>query len=193
MQLPLLSTDRLQIRPLTLEDLLPCHQLYIDIGWNDTELSEKENLQKRKQWIEWSILNYQQLELLQQPPYGDRAIVLKESNTFVGLIGLVPLVAPFNQLSYYGKQKNALFTAEVGLFWAINPSYQNQGYATEAAQVVVNYAFTRLRLKRILAGTQYDNSASIAVMQKLNMRIEENPFTDPEWFQITGILNNPSL
>jgi hypothetical protein len=53
---------------------------------------------------------------------------------------------------------------------------------------VVNYAFGTLKLGRILAGTEYDNAASIAVMRRLGMRIERNPHPVPEWFQIHGVL-----
>ena len=48
-----------------------------------------------------------------------------------------------------------------------------------------------LRLKRVVAMTTYDNRASIGVMEKLGMRIERNPFPDPEWAQVTGILEAP--
>src|SRR5260370_1314078 len=65
-----------------------------------------------------------------------------------------------------------------------------QGYATEAAQALINYAFTQLHLKRIVATTTYENEASIGVMRKVGMRIEKNPSPDPSGFQAVGILGN---
>jgi RimJ/RimL family protein N-acetyltransferase len=83
-----------------------------------------------------------------------------------------------------------LYSPEFGLYYALSPAYQRQGYATEAAQALINYAFTQLHLKRIVATTTYENVASIGVMRKAGMRIEKNPFPDPPGFQVVGILEN---
>jgi len=84
--------------------------------------------------------------------------------------------------------EGARFSPEVGLFWAISPSLQRKGYATEAARALVQYALGTLRLGRILASTERANSASMAVMRHLGMRLEENPFPEPFWFQVIGLL-----
>ena len=80
---------------------------------------------------------------------------------------------------------------ELGLFWVIDSAHQRQGYATEAAQAMIDMAFTRLRLKRIIATTEYANTASQGVMQKVGMTITRNPLPDPPWLQVIGILRNP--
>jgi len=188
MRLPMLETERLLIRPLRMDDVNECHRLYIDIGWADKALSEDENLKQRREWLEWTVRNHEQLALLYQPPYGERAIVLKESGHFVGLVGLVPLLSPFGQLPSFGRVEGARFSAEVGLFWAVTPALQRRGYATEAARALVDQAFHTLKLGRILAETQRGNTASMEVMRRLGMRIEENPYPEPFWFQVTGIL-----
>jgi hypothetical protein len=90
-----LDTTRLVIRPLRLDDVSSIHQLYADIDWADRSADEPTNLARRRSWVEWSIRNYEQLARLNQPPYGERAVVLKDREaTFAGLIGLVPLLAP---------------------------------------------------------------------------------------------------
>jgi len=188
MQQPTLKTDRLSIRPLTMNDLLVCHQLYMDTKWADKGLTEEQNFQARRSWLDWTIRNYTELDRLNQPPYGDRAVELGENGRLIGLVGLVPLLAPFAQLPTFGSQVDAPFSAEVGLFWMTSPAMQGRGLATEAAWALVRFAFDVLKLGRILAGTDYSNLASIAVMRKLGMRIERNPFPSPDWFQITGIL-----
>ncbi len=185
---PTLETGRLIIRPLVLDDLQDCHRLYVDIDWADKDASDVEKLAQRRQWLDWTVRNYEQLSRLSQPPYGDRAVVVRHSGRFAGLVGLVPLLAPFAQLPCFGKIEHAPFSAEVGLFWALSPAMQGQGFATEAARALINFAFQTLRLGRIMAGTEYENAPSIAVMSRLGMRIEKNPFPDPEWFQVTGIL-----
>jgi RimJ/RimL family protein N-acetyltransferase len=81
-------------------------------------------------------------------------------------------------------------TPEFGLFYAISPAQQRHGYATEAAQALVEYAFRQLHVKRVVATTDYANVGSIGVMRKLGMRIEKNPLATPPWLQIVGVLEN---
>lgn len=188
--MPVLETRRLQIRPFLPQDLDTLHQLYKDIHWHNPQLSDEQNHSEREIWLQWSVMNYMQLAQLRQPPYGDRAVVRKETNLLIGMCGLVPYVGPVGQLPYFGGHKNALCTAEVGLMWAISPSYQGQGYATEAAQALVEYAFTKLRLHHIIATTEYENLASQAVMRRLGMLVQRNPYSEPPWLQVVGILQN---
>jgi RimJ/RimL family protein N-acetyltransferase len=186
LELPLLMTSRLEIRPLRPEDAQACHRLYTEIGWNDPRRSDADNFQLRRQWVEWSAVNHAQLAQLRQPPYGERAVVAADGGAFVGPVGLVPLLAPFGQLA---NAQAARFTPEVGLFWAISPNAQRRGYATEAARALIVFAFDELRLARVMATTEHDNLASIAVMKRLGMRIERNALRDPPWFQVVGTLD----
>jgi hypothetical protein len=55
---------------------------------------------------------------------------------------------------------------------------------------MISYAFNELRLKRIIATTEYANIASQGIMQKLGMQIMRNPLPEPSWLQIVGILEN---
>ncbi|NJM40936.1 MAG: GNAT family N-acetyltransferase, partial [Anaerolineae bacterium] len=138
----------------------------------------------------WHRLANTWLSNLMQPPYGDRAIVLRATGELIGGVGLVPCLSPFDQLPSFGGRPNALHTAEMGLFWAIDPAHQAKGYATEAARALIDFVFREEKLKRIVATTEYDNFASQAVMTKLGMRLERNPFPEPPWFQVVGILEN---
>jgi hypothetical protein len=45
-------------------------------------------------------------------------------------------------------------------------------------------------LKRVIATTMYDNAASMGVMRKLGIHIERNPYPDPPWLQVVGVLDN---
>jgi RimJ/RimL family protein N-acetyltransferase len=162
-----------------------------------------------------------------QPPYGDRAVVLKDTNAVIGAVGIVPCFDVFEQIPGLRRSTNqaeaapmppgsqaptppesqvwkrallslepsrapsAYRVAEMGLFWAIDPDQQRQGYATEAAQALIDFAFRQLRVKRLIATTEHDNAASIGVMRKLGMRVEANPFPDPPWLQVVGVLEHP--
>jgi ribosomal-protein-alanine N-acetyltransferase len=48
-------------------------------------------------------------------------------------------------------------------------------------------------VKRVVATTTYENAASVRVMRKLGMRVERNPFPDPPWLQVVGLLENPGV
>lgn len=188
--MPVLETERLVIRPFVMDDLAAVHQLYVDVGWVDIEATPEEQLEVRREYVQWSALNHVQLARLSQPPYGDRAVVLKDRGQLIGMCGLVPYVEPFGQLPYFGGVRDGLATAEIGIMWAISPAHQRQGYATETARALIDYAFTEMRLRHIIATTSYDNIASQAVMRKIGMLIEKNPYSDPPWLQVVGILEN---
>lgn len=128
------------------------------------------------------------LAQLHQPPYGDRAIVLRSTREIIGSVGFVPALAPFGQLPSF--ERTTRFTPEVGLFWALFPDHWGHGYATESAATLVAYAFNELRLRRVVATTEHDNARSIKVMRRLGMRIEKNPQPEPAWLQTVGILEN---
>lgn len=217
--MPALTTHRLIIRPFVMDDFDDVHTL-LDIEMNAADLHTEKarSLAERAQWLQWSMLNHLQLARLHQPPYGDRAVQLKATGELVGACGYVPLLAPFEQIPYFAGNGNGhhfagagpkgagstgtgqrpgpttaiKYTPEIGLFYAISQRHQAQGYATEAAEALVGYAFEYLHLKRIIATTDYDNPASMAVMKKLGMRIERNPCPEPIWMQIVGVLENPA-
>ncbi len=194
-EMPTLITKRLIIRPFAMEDLADIHQLLdIELKEHDTGAEKMETLEERAEWLQWCVLNYKQLAKLNQPPYGDRAIVNKQTAQLIGSCGFVPCLNVFEQcpnFSYYNaSDKPGQYTAEVGLYYAISPNQQRHGFATEAAQALVDYAFNQMQLKRVIATTSYDNSASIGVMRKLGMRVESNPRKDPPWLQVVGVVDN---
>jgi [ribosomal protein S5]-alanine N-acetyltransferase len=83
-------------------------------------------------------------------------VLLKESNTLIGHI-------VFHK--YFGDH-----TYEIG--WVFNPKYYNKGYASEAAMAILQHGFENLKLHRIIATCQPENTASFRVMEKIGMRRE---------------------
>ncbi len=59
-------------------------------------------------------------------------------------------------------------TIEMG--YGVLPAFQGRGYATEATQALVAWAFSQPRVQRIVAECLADNIASIRVLEKLGMR-----------------------
>lgn len=189
-EIPVLESERLVIRPFQNADLPHIFPIKQAIHWVDPQKTAEQQLVAEAEYLEWAVRNERQLAFLGQPPYGDRAVVLKATGELIGSVGVVPCVDVYGQMPSLGGQQNCLATAEVGLMWLIDPAHQGQGFATEAAQTLVDYAFGTMRLARLIATTEYDNLASQAVMRKLGMKVERNPFPDPFWLQIVGILEN---
>lgn len=190
LNIPVLETERLRIRRFVMTDAEAYLAIQTAVGWVDPNRSYAENLARCRKWLEWVVRNYDGLANLMQPPYGDRAIEEKATGKLIGGVGLVPCFHPFEQLPYFGGQENAKFSTEMGMFWMLSPDYQKQGLTTEAAQAMINYMFDMLHINRLVATTEHDNLASQGVMRKLGMRLERNPFPQPEWFQVVGILEN---
>jgi RimJ/RimL family protein N-acetyltransferase len=73
-------------------------------------------------------------------------------------------------------------TAEVG--FSTDPRHQGQGYATEAARALLDWAFSR-DFHRVIGRVEARNAASARVLEKLGMRCEahlvENEWVKNEW------------
>jgi len=84
------------------------------------------------------------------------AITLSESEAFLGIVGL-----------HVVKAHNM---AELG-YWVGKPYWRN-GYCTEAAARMVQFAFEDLKLNRVYAAAMTRNPASYKVMEKIGMKFE---------------------
>jgi [ribosomal protein S5]-alanine N-acetyltransferase len=184
-----ITTERLLIRPFIDSDFDAIHTA-LNSAFGEIPAEE------RRQWLQWSILNEATLAWMYQPPYGDRAIVRRDTNEVIGSVGLVPAYGPFERLPSFQQRLAtpdlARFTPEMGMFWGIHEKHRRQGYATEAAQALMDAMFQHQNLQRIIATTEYDNEGSMGVMRKIGMTIERNPDSEPPWFQIVGVKFNPN-
>ncbi|WNS76275.1 GNAT family protein [Bacillus sp. DTU_2020_1000418_1_SI_GHA_SEK_038] len=91
---------------------------------------------------------------------GDQAekfpVLLKNENILIGHIVYE---------KYFGKH-----TYEIG--WVFNPEFQNRGYASEAAKAILKYGFEDMKIHRMIATCQPENTPSYRVMEKISMRRE---------------------
>jgi len=185
-RIPTLETQRLIIRELIMADLESINDVLNKAFASDTSLTE------RQRWLQWTVLGYEMFAVLQQPHYGERAVVLRETGETIGAVGIVPYLDTFNKVAAFRGGPNTLATAEVGLFWAIAPAHQGKGFASEAARALVDYLFTQERLGRVIATTGYKNRPSQKVMQKLGMTIQHLDEPHPPDQFVVGVLeNNP--
>ncbi len=85
------------------------------------------------------------------------AIELKSAN---GLIGDCALKV----------SQEDVHQGEVG--FTLSRQHQGKGFATEAVSMLLDYAFTKLGLHRVIAITDCDNRPSIVLLERLHMRRE---------------------
>lgn len=94
--------------------------------------------------------------------WGFWAVELKENQQFIGFVGLANQAEKFT------------FSPCVEIGWRFAQQYWHQGYATEAAQQCLAFAFEKLALEQIVSFTSVLNQASEKVMQRLGMDYVEN-------------------
>ncbi|HBD7468578.1 TPA: GNAT family N-acetyltransferase [Legionella pneumophila] len=85
------------------------------------------------------------------------AAEIKNTGEMIGFVGL--FTATFQ----------AHFTPAVEIGWRLSSKHWNQGYATEAAKAVLDYAFRKLDLGEVVSFTSVLNKPSIRVMQKIGL------------------------
>ena len=150
--LPVLTTERLTLRPFTIGDAADVQRLAGVREVADTTMHIPHPYPDglAKQWIETHAPAW---EARTGATY---AVVESASNGLVGAAGLT--------LAMEHER------AEVG-YW-IGVSFWNRGYATEVTRVLIAFAFDALGLHRVQARHLSRNPASGRVMQKAGMRLE---------------------
>ncbi|EPL3989139.1 GNAT family N-acetyltransferase [Providencia stuartii] len=123
-----------------------------------------------------------------QGGWGIWAVELKSDHSLIGFVGLnIPeYLLPCSPCTE--------------IAWRLLPQYWRQGYTTEAAKTVIQFAFNQLKLKEIVAFTAVANTPSEGVMKKLGMTKEAENFAHPalpegHWLQehVLYRLQNPYL
>ncbi len=68
LEMPVLETERLVIRPFVMDDLEDAYRLIdLELSGADLHIERTGTLRARREWLEWCVLNYRQLALLNQP------------------------------------------------------------------------------------------------------------------------------
>ena len=90
-------------------------------------------------------------------PMGLRATVFKADHRYIGRCGLYP----------HRDHRGEIVPGEVTLAFYLARDYWGRGIATEAGQAFIRHGFNSLGLRRIHAGMNAENKASIRVIEKL--------------------------
>ncbi|NIM94656.1 MAG: GNAT family N-acetyltransferase [Anaerolineales bacterium] len=152
---PTLETERLVIRPFTLDDAPDVRLLAGDEAIAATTLNIPHPYEEgvAEAWIGMHRERFESGELV------NFAI---ERHSDYHLVGSISLVF-----------QNEHGRAEMG-YWIGKP-YWNNGYCTEAAAAVLEYGFVERKINRIIAHHILQNTASGRVMQKTGMTHEGRP------------------
>jgi RimJ/RimL family protein N-acetyltransferase len=156
-----LETTRLFLRPMQQTDLDALLSIFTDpkvMAAFDHPAFTHEQMQR---WL--------QRNLDHQNEYGSGlfSVILKESGELIGDCGL-------EQMEDWG-------AAELG--YDFRSDFWNQGYATEAACAVRNYAFDVLKLPRLISLIRVGNFSSKRVAEKVGMILAEEitRYGKPYW------------
>jgi RimJ/RimL family protein N-acetyltransferase len=148
-----LETERLILRPMQATDINDLHLIFTDLK---VMASFGGELLSRKQMMHWLQRN---LDHQNQYGYGLFSVILKESGELIGDCGLERM------------EVEGLQVAELG--YDFRSEYWNQGFATEAACAVRDYAFDILRLPQLISLIRVGNLASKRVAEKVGMTLAE--------------------
>ncbi|GAA0310374.1 GNAT family N-acetyltransferase [Psychrobacter aestuarii] len=105
--------------------------------------------------------------LIAQNGWGLWAVCRKRDGQFMGFVGLNQTDAAMP------------FAPAVEMAWRLDKAYWGQGYATEAAQAALRFAFEQLLLDEVVAFTATINIPSQRVMQRLGMQNRQQNFYHP--------------
>lgn len=152
MQPPSLEGRRVCLRPLTGSDFKEDHlswindpevTRYLEVGRSQSSLEDLQRYAKRFLGSGTDII------------FG---IIDRQSESYIGNV----------TLNHIDLDRG---TADTGLMIG-RKEFWGRGYALEVWSLVIDYAFQRLGLRKIIAGAVADNIASIKTLQKLGFRVE---------------------
>jgi len=153
-----IETERLLIRPFTLEDIEPSYLMNLDeevsTYTGDGGVVSKKEIERRI--TENVFSDYKKYG------FGRLAVELKAENKFIGFTGL----------------KYLSDVDEVDLGYRFMKEYWGKGIATESAIACVKLGFNNLGLNKMIAMVLPENIKSIRVLEKLNFEFEKDSIED---------------
>jgi ribosomal-protein-alanine N-acetyltransferase len=146
-----ISTERLNIRPFIKSDKEALISIISNPQVMRFSLKGPITIEEaRKQLCDKDIALYENED------YGMLAITRKMDNALIGYAGLL-------KQEIDGEQK-------IEISYRLHPNYWKQGFAIEAVRAILDYAFTKLKLKEIIAIIEPNNLDSIKIALKLGMK-----------------------
>ena len=146
-------TERLALRHFHILDAEAMHRVF-----GDPEVMRFGDGAQTKEWVDAWLQTC--LERYYQTwGFGPYAVVERQFQNVIGYCGL-----------FFFPDINGKPEVEIG--YRLARFAWGQGYATEAAIAVRDYAFTTLGIRRLIAIIDPSNTASVRVAEKINMQQE---------------------
>jgi len=150
-----LETDRLILRERTIQDMESCLEMdrdpeVVKFIPEIAELLSDED--EHRKFIKERMDN--------EYPSGMGYWVIEvkgETNVFVGWIMLIPIDA---------------IGPEIEMGWRLKRKYWGEGFATEAAQTILNYALHDIKVEEVVADIHCFNKGSERVAEKIGLQCE---------------------
>lgn len=144
---PILETERLLLRPITLADAEAC------FGWGSDERVAKymcyptaKDISETIDWIKTTLVDETEWNW---------AFVLKSENRVIGTGSIGP---------------DKFMDGYWGIGYNFHYDYWHKGYCTEAMRAVVDFAHNELGVTKICSEHAVDNPRSGKVMEKLGLK-----------------------
>lgn len=144
---PILETERLILRPITLDDAESC------FSWNSDERVTKfmsyptlTDISQTIDWIKSTLVDEKEWNW---------AFVLKSENKVIGTGG----IGPSKSMEGYW-----------GIGYNFHYDYWHNGYCTEAMKAIVDFVHNELGVNKVCGFHAVDNPRSGKVMEKLGLR-----------------------
>jgi len=146
-----IETPRLYLRLMELSDLDDLLKIFGDPKVMASFDTEPFNREQMGHWVQRNLAHQDSHE------YGLFSVMLKSKEMLIGDCGL-------ERMEVGGE-----FVTELG--YDFRSDYWNQGFATEAALAVRDYAFDALSLPSLISLIRVGNEASKRVSEKIGMRL----------------------
>lgn len=151
--MPLLTTKRLVIRKITLNDAPFILELINDKDWiSNIGDRNVKTIEEAEAYITETFL-----KTYQESIFGFYGIAIKNSGQLIGTVGLI--------------DREGIDHVDVG--YGLLPAYRGKGYAIEATKAMYNYGYDTLSIDKIVAIVNPDNDDSIKLLKKLGLTFEK--------------------
>ena len=149
---PVLETERLLLRPITIDDKEAIYDFYSDPEIMKYRVSPlHKSIEDTVQFIETDCMNFAERKRIR---FG---IALKASGTLIGTGGFHSISPEHHRL-------------EIG--YSLRREFWGQGYMTEAVTELIRFAFEDMGMHRIMAMCDLGNDRSARVMERCGMTFE---------------------
>jgi RimJ/RimL family protein N-acetyltransferase len=167
-------TERLSLRPFTLDDVPDLHQLYLHQDVWAFDPGHEQSEAEVTSMVQYRIWQYE------RNGFGALAITHNQNGALIGHCGLQTYVWEHLPVS----------SVETELFFKLGRDYWSRGYATEACRAVLGFAFDELRLPRIVSWTHRENARSLVLMRRLGMDLRADRAAGDDAGLIAGTIEN---